>query len=111
MSITATRQPTLTGALMQWWRRWQERRTALSDLATCGSEVVAIAHDLAVTPADLYVLAAKRPDATDLLSRRLATLRLDASGLGVTDGSTLRDLQRLCTTCDAKRHCASDRAQ
>src|SRR5262245_59253276 len=111
MAVEESKRPMFADPLTRWWRRWRDRRAALAELATCSSEVATIAQDLGVTPADLRVLAAKRPDAADLLSRRLAALQLDANRLGVAAGPVLRDLQRLCTMCDAKAPCAKDLAR
>src|SRR5215470_7062306 len=95
--------PSLAGALSRFWQTWRHRRAALAELENCRSEVATIAQDLGLTPADLRVLAAKRPDA--------AALQLDGDELAVATGPARRDLQRLCTMCGDKRRCASDLAE
>jgi hypothetical protein len=65
-----------------------------------------IVHDLAVTPADLRVLAGKWPD--DLLSRRLEQLDLDRAHV---EPQVLRDLERVCTLCGSKRRCGRELAR
>src|SRR5215470_1029007 len=97
--------PSLAGALSRFWQTWRHRRAALAELENCRSDVASIAQDLGLTPADLRVLAAKRPDAAELLSRRLAALQLDGDALAVAARPELRDLQRLCTLCGDKGRC------
>src|SRR5262245_16037202 len=111
MAVEESKRPMFADPLTRWWRRWRDRRAALAELATCSSEVATIAQDLGVTPAELRVLAAKRPDAADLLSRRLAALQLDAGRPAVGAGPVLRDLQRLCTMCKSKGRCARGLAE
>jgi Family of unknown function (DUF6455) len=104
-------QRTLGAILLAWWQGWKRKRNALAELTYCGSEAVRIARDIGVAPAELRVLAAKRPDSADLLHRRLALLRLDADYIAVADGvAVVRDLQRVCTACDSKARCARDLA-
>jgi hypothetical protein len=110
--MVACHQPkrTLGEILLAWWQNWKHRRNALAELACCGSEVENVARDVGVTPGELRVLAAKRPDAASLLYPRLASLKLDADRIAVTDGAVLQDLQRLCTACKSKSRCARDLA-
>jgi uncharacterized protein YjiS (DUF1127 family) len=91
--VNEAKQRTLGRMLVAWWRNWRQQRTALAELESCSSEVEAIARDLALTPGKLRVIAAKRPDAADLLPHRLAALHLDAKIAG-TEPVGLRDLQR-----------------
>ena len=108
MATNERRQPNLAVALTEWWRNWRHRRAAVAELANCGPEMASIAHDVGLAPADLCVLAAKRPDAADLLSQRLAALQLDTGDLSVSAGPVVRDLQRLCTVCESKGRCVRD---
>ncbi len=110
LSVNQAKQRTLGAMLAEWWRTWRQQRTALAELENCSSEVKRVAHDLALTPGELRVIAAKRPDAADLLPHRLAALDLDPRTLAVTEGVVLRDLQRLCTICESKGRCARDLA-
>jgi hypothetical protein len=87
------------GRLARWWRNWKRRRRTMAELDW------RIAHDLAVSPADLRVLAGKWPD--DLLSRRLEQLDLDAAHV---EPQVLRDLERVCTLCGSKRRCGRELA-
>jgi uncharacterized protein YjiS (DUF1127 family) len=101
---------TLREALLARWRDWRRKRNALAELDCCGSEGNHIAHDIGVTPAELGVLAAKRPDSAALLYPRLAALHLDAKTIATTQGAVMRDLQRLCTACNSKVRCERDLA-
>jgi len=56
----------------------------------------------------LRTLASYGPNAAELLNRRMAALRIDPDR--VLDLFTLRDLQRLCTTCRSRKQCARDLA-
>jgi hypothetical protein len=85
--------------LAQWWRNWNRRRRNIAELDW------RIAHDLAVSPAELRVLAGKWPD--DLLHRRLEQLDLDRAHV---EPQVLRDLERVCTLCGSKRRCRHELA-
>jgi hypothetical protein len=93
--------------------RWIERYRGMLDpdrqFAACTPEdVQAIAHDLAMTPDDLRVLARKGPDGARLLNKMLIALGADPKKLGKDDPLAMRDLQRLCVSCGYKRQCEHD---
>ena len=73
-------------------------------------EVIRIAKDLRVTPGELQELARKGPNAADLLLKMLVALHVDPKVLENTDPHVMRDLQRLCTTCGAKKRCEHELA-
>ena len=90
---------------ISWWRT----RSELADLECCGSaEVDRIAGDLGISASELRTLASYGPNAAELLNRRMAALRIDPDRVGTLDPFTLRDLQRLCTTCRSRKQCARD---
>ena len=92
---------------ISWWRT----RSELADLECCGSaEVDRVARDLGISASELRTLASYGPNAAELLNRRMAALRIDPDRVGTLDPFTLRDLQRLCTTCRSRRQCARDLA-
>ena len=91
-----------------WWRNWRAARERLGELDGCGSELSRIARDVGVAPAELYTIAAKRPDSADQLKLRLEALHLDAETLRRDDPLVMRDLERVCTTCGSKRRCVRD---
>jgi hypothetical protein len=98
----------LSVVLAGWWRRWRPSRNCAAELEACGSDVRRIADDLGLTPGELQVIAAKRPDATDLLTARLVALHLDAGKVANQNGPVFRDLQRVCTMCGSRTPCARD---
>jgi hypothetical protein len=53
-------------------------------------------------------MAKKGPRAADLMKKLLVALGIDADSLERDDPFTMRDLQRLCTTCTDKRQCQFD---
>jgi hypothetical protein len=93
-----------------WWREWVRTRAAWDELERCGADLEFIAHDVGLSPAELTVIAAKRPDAADLLHQRLAALGMDHKRLAQTHPETLRDLEKVCTLCGDKRRCLRDLA-
>jgi len=48
--------------------------------------------------------------AADLVLKMLVALRVDPKALENTDPHVMRDLQRLCTTCGAKKRCKHELA-
>ena len=96
-------------SVANWWRNWKSRRRALDELACCGdAEAAHIAHDVGVAPAGLRILAAKWPDSSDLLRRRLEAAGLQERQIEATEPQALRDLQRVCTQCDERGRCERD---
>ena len=53
----------------------------------------------------------KGPHAADLLQKLLVALNVDPKELSRTEPLVMRDLQRLCTTCGAKKRCAQELAE
>jgi hypothetical protein len=98
-------------AMTAWWRNWRAARERLDELDGCGSELARIARDVGVAPAELYTIAAKRPDAADQLKRRLAALHVDPGALQRDDPLIMRDLERVCSVCGSKRRCQRDLAR
>src|SRR5215218_8429038 len=101
----------ISDALGRWWNRWGGSRFAASQLDGCGHDVERIARDLGVSAAELRQLASYGPEKTELLRRRMQLLKLEPKDLAGSDPATLRDLQKHCTLCDSRRHCARDLAQ
>jgi hypothetical protein len=77
----------------------------------CGGELARIARDIGVSPAELYTIAAKRPDAAEPLRLRLEALHHDHAALLRDEPLVMRDLERVCTTCGSKRRCVRDWAR
>lgn len=85
-----------------WWQRTGEIGRLDPD------ERNRIAADLGVTTRDLEDLAARGPNAADLLYQRLAALGLTGADAERTALGLMRDLQRTCSCCDQKGTCAQD---
>jgi len=88
-----------------WWRR--EHDLDLLDAA----ELDRIARDLGMSAGDLERLAARGPDAADLLYARLRALGMTAADFGHAKRAILRDLERTCACCGEKGICAKDLAR
>jgi len=80
-------------------------------LGRCDSaEVMQIASDLGVTPAELRELSTKGPDSADLLLKMLVALGVDPKAVSEKEPLVMRDLQRLCTACADKNRCVHELA-
>jgi len=110
MSIHAEGRPGLLGRVAGWWRDLKLGRSALGELASCGSEVERIAHDVGMSGSELCILAGRWPASPDLLSRRMEEIKLDAGNLARREPQVMRDLQRTCSLCASKRRCRHDLA-
>ncbi len=95
----------ITGAFAAKWHNWQARQ----ELACCDAgEVKRIAHELGFTPDELRLLASSGSDAADLLYRRLDALGMDSEKFKAMVPEVMRDMQRCCSECNAKRRCTGD---
>jgi hypothetical protein len=96
--------------LARLWRVSASRRSTVAALADWGpAEAARIAHDIGLGgAAELRVLAGKWPDSTDLLSRRMRQINLDAAKIVQVEPQVVRDLERVCTLCASKRRCSRD---
>jgi hypothetical protein len=113
MFDSSPRQETRTplAKLRQWWRKHAQLNADLADLACCGAaEVDRMARDLGMSASELRVLAGHGPGAAELLSRRMAALRIDPKDVPIVDAFMLRDMQRLCTICTSRSQCARELA-
>jgi hypothetical protein len=72
------------------------------------NEIARIARDVGLSPHDLREMAALGPDAAKQLLDRMDALHLDADALANSDPTTMRDLQRLCSSCVSKKRCQRD---
>lgn len=91
----------------------QYRSTAGHDtsLSRCDSnEVMAMAQDLGLSSGDLRALAERGPHAADLVHKLLGALGVDSAALSDKDPLVMRDLQRLCSTCQDKGRCSHELA-
>lgn len=104
--------PILNAALAavgDWIKRHQTHRG--QQLDACGSEDIArMAHDIGVPDYDLRQMAKLGPDAAKLVAERMKALNLDAGTIAESQPGTMRDLQRLCSSCVSKKRCQRDLA-
>lgn len=99
-------------AVTQWWRNWTDMRATVASLDRCGAEEGEhVARDVGVSLTELRALAGKWPDPTNLLSRRLAALKLDENAIGRKEPAVLRDLKRVCALCSSTYECKHDLAR
>jgi uncharacterized protein YjiS (DUF1127 family) len=95
---------TLLGRVRDWWR-------ASSELGTMDRhELGRIAHDLGMTGDDLRDLAARGPDAANLLYERMRALGISREDVERTAQGLMRDLERTCACCTDKGTCKQDLA-
>jgi hypothetical protein len=104
------RRSGVIGELVRWWRNVRTVRMRVDDLVSAGPEAENIARDVGLSTAELYALAGKRPDTADQLKQRLKARHLDEAALERNE-PIIRDLERTCSLCGAKRRCERDLAQ
>ena len=98
-------------SVADWVSNYRDSFGQASGLGRCDSEeVMQIANDLGVTPAELRELSAKGPGSADLLLKMLVALGVDPKAVSTKEPLVMRDLQRLCTTCGDKGRCAHELA-
>jgi hypothetical protein len=96
-------------SIAQWVMNHRYARGIYNDLANCDpDEMERIARDLRIHRSELMTMAKKGPHAADLVKKLLIALGIDANNLQHEDPITMRDLQRLCTTCTEKKQCQFD---
>ena len=99
-------------AIAGWVNKYRALAGARDELGQCSPEDVRqIANDLGISVGELRTMSAKNPHAADLLVRMLTALSVDPEALAKSDLATMRDLQRLCTSCGHKGRCAHELAE
>ena len=88
-----------------WWRRQNE--LGLLDSV----EVGRIAGDLGMSSDTLKELAARGPDAANLLYGRMRALGVSKADVDHAAWGVMRDLQRTCACCNEKGVCEKDMAE
>ena len=97
--------------IADWVGKYRHNFALDSQFGQCTpEEVMLVARDLRLTPGELQELARKGPNAADLLLKMLVALHVDPKVLENTDPHVMQDLQRLCTTCGAKKRCEHELA-
>jgi len=97
--------------ILEGWRNWRRTRNGLAELHQFRTDVELLARDVNLSPGDLRAVAAKWPDGSDLLHRRMTTLQFDPERFSSAELAALRDLQRVCTLCGSKSLCEPDLAR
>jgi len=98
-------------ALLDMFGDWLKHRAEIAEPCECDSvEFAQIARDLGVTVDDLNTLVRQGPHAADELPRMLEALGIDGDAIAQTEPLVLRDMQRVCASCQFKRKCQSDLA-
>jgi hypothetical protein len=102
--------------LVLWLRRRGHRTLgqwrANNELASCPpSELRRIAAEVGVSAAGLRQLCHDHVGPSQLLPQRLDHLGIDANYLQQEMPMMVRDLARVCATCQASRRCARDLAR
>jgi hypothetical protein len=101
--------PALLNAVARWLSAWTGTQPGIAELNAIGADDMRrIAQDAGVSVSDLRSLAMHGSQDADLLLRRMAILHLDATAVARSEPAVFRDLQRLCTLCQAKGRCARD---
>ena len=85
-----------------WWRRHDE----LSGVDP--KELGRVAADLGMSTNALKDLAARGPDAANLLYERMHALGISRADVDSAANGLMRDLQRTCTCCNEKGICEKD---
>jgi hypothetical protein len=89
---------------------WLKHRRAIREIHDLDSKELAhLAQDLCMTPADLDALVRQGPQAIDQLPELLNILGLDQAALSRTQPLVLRDMKRVCASCQQKARCNHDR--
>jgi len=88
---------------------WHRRRRDIREMRGLdSSEFAKVARELNVTTTDLDTLVHQGPHAADELLHLLTLLGVDKEVLAKTQPLVLRDLTRVCTSCQQKRKCDRD---
>jgi hypothetical protein len=88
---------------------WLTHRRKMREMRELDSAAFdAIAHDLRMTPADLDTIVREGPRAADELPRVLEVLGIDAAALSRSEPAVLRDMKRVCISCERKVQCNND---
>jgi uncharacterized protein YjiS (DUF1127 family) len=88
------------------WRKHRQEIREIRDLDD--DEVATLAHELRISPADLDTFVRQGPHAVDELPKLLTALGIDEKALSRTQPLVLRDMVRVCASCQQKHQCDRD---
>jgi hypothetical protein len=97
------------GRISHWLRN--RMRALLVPKLGSGEETDRLAQDVGLSPGEFRVLNRQNPHAADLLLDRMAALDLDPGEVREIAPASLRDLERVCSVCLSRGHCARDLAR
>ena len=103
LGLTAIAEHFLT-RLRAWW----QHRNELGSIDP--NELERIAGEIGMTGRNLQQLAARGPDAADLLLERMQTLGVTREDIERVSRGLMRDLEQTCTCCNEKGACSHDLA-
>jgi hypothetical protein len=102
---------TALNAIADWVSDYRRAIGLKNEFDICGpDEVMRMAKEIGVTPAQLHELAKGSTDA-NLLKSMLVALRVDPKVLADMDPLIVRELKWLCITCGNKRRCKHELAK
>jgi hypothetical protein len=88
---------------------WLKHRQEIREMREFDiGEFARIAHELGVTPDDLDTLVRRGLDAIEELPKLLTALGVDEKAIARTLPLVLRDMERVCASCQQKRQCDHD---
>ena len=105
-------KPVLTAAAHRFLaqlREWWQRRTELASIDR--TELQRMAQEFGMSVRELKELAARGPQAADLLGERMRALGIARADVEDVARGLMRDLERTCACCDGKDACRHDLVQ
>jgi hypothetical protein len=104
-----SKQYPIVDKIVDAFSNWLRRRRDIREIRELdSSEFAKIARELNVPPTDLDTLVHQGPHASDELLHLLTLLGLDKELLSRTQPLALRDMTRVCASCQQKRRCNRD---
>lgn len=88
------------------WRKHRQEIREIRDLND--DEFANLAYELRISPADLDTFVRQGPYAVDELPKLLTALGIDEKALSRTQPLVLRDMVRVCASCQQKHQCDRD---
>jgi uncharacterized protein YjiS (DUF1127 family) len=88
------------------WRKHRQEIREIRDLDD--DEFANLAHELRITPADLDTFVRQGQHAVDELPKLMTALGIDEQALSRTQPLVLRDMLRVCASCQQKHQCDRD---
>jgi hypothetical protein len=96
------------GRIQQWWSASGKWDALVRELENAGEDGARILQELRLTGGDLARLMTSSAEDALLLGRMMDALGIDAEGLARELPQVMRDLERVCASCDSKQQCRHD---